>query len=121
MRLILSLLCCVLLSSPALADKPVYFSALPDLPVAPRLEEMPHGTVRFDQPEGRIIVLQAAGPAETSDIMSFYAKTLPALGWTLKAPGQYTRGREVLLLDIRQVQSRDGEGDNRLNILLRPL
>lgn len=103
-------------AGPALAEKPAYFSALSDLPVAPSLREEPGSAVRFDQPEGRIIVLQAVGTAEPSDIMEFYAKTLPALGWTLKAPGQYVRDREVLLLDVKP----GPDGNNRLRLLLRP-
>jgi len=119
MRLIFALLF-VLACSPVLAADTAYFSALPDLPLAPGLTEEADSAVRFDQPEGRIVVLQAVGAAQVSDIMNFYAKTLPALGWTMKAPGQYSRDKEVLQMEVKPAQAAAKGRQTRLQVMLRP-
>lgn len=123
MRFVPALFLCLLtLSAPfsvifsAWAGPAAYFSALPDLPVAPGLAEEADSAVHFDQPEGRIIVLQAIGQSKVDDIKQFYSKTLPALGWKMLKPGRYVRNNEVLLLNVKQPP----KGPVRLRILLRP-
>ena len=102
---------------PAFAASTSYFSAVPDLPIAPVLAEAPGSAVGFDQPEGRIVVLQAEGESDAAAILGFYARTLPALGWQRQAPGRYSRGREILLLEVKKTAGRL----TRLNIMVRPL
>lgn len=103
-----------------------YFSALPELPVPPLMQENDDSAVRFDQPEGRIITLQASGKAEPQEIIDFYDTALPSLGWTRHNvnddKGQehkvyYTRDKEVLFFEIKGLS----DGSARLNVLLRPL
>lgn len=101
----------------------LYFSALPELPIPANMHEDEDSAVRFDQPEGRIITLQASGSVKPNEITDFYTKTLPSLGWTFhpdakSAPGTgyYSRGAEVLLMEIRPSEG----GISRLNVLLRP-
>jgi hypothetical protein len=114
MRFLLALLC--LFAVPAFAASTTYFSDLPDLPVAPHLVEDPDSAVRFDQPEGRVIVLQASGNAQANEINNFYAMTLPALGWKSAGNNRYIRAKETLTLDVKSA----GSGQTRLNILVKP-
>jgi hypothetical protein len=114
MRFLIALLCLVTL--PAFAGDTTYFSDLPDLPVAPHLVEDADSAVRFDQPEGRIIVLQASGSVQANEINEFYAQTLPALGWKSMGGNRYIRAKEALTLDIKSA----GKGETRLNILVKP-
>jgi hypothetical protein len=114
MRFTLPILC--LLACPAFAGNTQYFSALPDLPLAPHLTEDTDSAVGFDQPEGRVIVLQASGDAQANDINQFYTKTLPALGWKSVGGDRYERGHESLTLDVKPA----GNHQTRLNILLKP-
>lgn len=119
MRFILSLLM-IVASSAAFAAGTTYFSAFPELPLAPHLSEDPISAVRFDKPEGRIIALQAAGPAQAVDIQKFYADTLPALGWAPAGDNRYSRAKETLVLDIQPLDKPFGRTGNRVNILLKP-
>ena len=114
MRLLIALLC--LLTAPAFAGGTQYFSALPDLPLAPNLAEEADSAVRFDQPEGRIIILQATGKAQAPEINGFYYKTLPALGWKQADANRFTREHESLTFDIKPLAN----GQNRLNVMVKP-
>jgi hypothetical protein len=114
MRILLILLA-FLVVSPAFAATS-YFSALPELPLPPQMMEDQGSAVRFDQPEGRVIVLQASGTAQPSGINDFYLKTLPALGWKNEGNGRFTRTKEALILDVKPLD----KTHNRLNILLKP-
>lgn len=104
------------LIAPAWAADTAYFSFLPDLPLAPDLREDPNTSVRFDQPEGRIIVLQASGKSPVQAVKSFYFSTLPALGWIGDETGRYVRNGEVMILGIQEQAS----GLTKVNILVRP-
>jgi len=106
----------VFLSLPAFAAGARYFSALPDLPLPPALTEDAGSAVRFDQPEGRVIVLQATGSQQPVEINEFYQRTLPALGWKSEGDNRFTRGEETLTLDIKPLDTTH----NRLNILVKP-
>lgn len=92
----------LLFATPAHAE---YFDAIEDLPVAPGLDESAPG-FSFDGAAGRIIGASASGEAPPATIRTFYAQTLPALGWA-QSPGVseqgdliFLRGRERLALTI---------------------
>lgn len=70
-----------------------------DLPLAPGLTEMPGSGLSFDSPAGRIIEGYAKGAVKAADVFSFYAATLPQLGWSRESDSQYRRESEVLKLD----------------------
>lgn len=115
----------MLVRGTAWAEGNGYFSALPELPVPPLMQEDADNAVRFDQPEGRIITLQAVGPVKANEVTEFYAKTMPALGWERHSVTSkdksvektyYTREKEVLLMEINVLK----DGSSRLNVLLRP-
>ena len=120
MNRFLALLLLIFFSHPAFAAGTAYFSALEELPVAPGMTEEAQSAVRFDQPEGRIIVLQALGRMGEPEISAFYGKTLPALGWKAMGGNRYARGGEILSLEVRPLENAGRGAGNRLNILLRP-
>lgn len=115
MKLFAVMILCLVASS-AFAVDTAYFSALRELPVASGLTEDRQSAVRFDQPEGRIIVLQASGRQTASEIQGFYSNTLPALGWKNLGGNRYARKGEILSLEVKPLQ----QGWNRANILLQP-
>lgn len=119
MRILLTLLF-IYMSVPAFAAETAYFSALREMPVAPNLTEDVNSAVRFDQPEGRIIVMQASGFAQSAEITDFYNKTLPALGWKSTGTNSFSRDQEVLILDIKPLNTNGTKSGNRLNILVKP-
>jgi hypothetical protein len=92
------------------------------LPVAPGLEEAAPG-FSFDGAAGRIIGASASGEAQPASIRSFYAQTLPALGWS-QSPGVseqgdliFLRGRERLALTIAPQASGSAV---RVRLFMRP-
>src|SRR3546814_7081615 len=59
-----------------------------DLPLMPGLAEIADAATVFDAPQGRIVESYAAGTVAAAEIRSFYAQTLPQLGWTAVDAGQ---------------------------------
>ena len=109
----------IFLATPAHAD---YFDAIEDLPVAPGLEEAAPG-FSFDGAAGRIIGASASGETPPAIIRTFYAQTLPALGWS-QSPGVsedgdliFLRGRERLALTIAP---RANGSAVRVRLFMRP-
>lgn len=76
-----------------------FLTELEDLPLAPGLAETPGGML-FDSPTGRIVEATARGDATAEQVISFYAQTLPELGWQKVGPSSYRRDNEVLKIDV---------------------
>ena len=89
-----------------------YLSALPDVPLAPGLQEIRDTSWVFDKPEGRIVRLTAAPQnaapeninADIASIAAFYAATLPNLGWNLQTqePLSFVREGEILRISLHK-------------------
>ncbi|ARJ64691.1 hypothetical protein WV31_02900 [Magnetospirillum sp. ME-1] len=90
----------LLAAGPARAE--AFLSAYEDLPLAPGLTEVMGSGVSFDSPSGRIVEAYAHGTVKASDILKFYAATLPQLGWTRESDRLYRRETEVLRLETTQ-------------------
>ncbi|NIA68118.1 hypothetical protein HBA54_05895 [Pelagibius litoralis] len=84
----------------AAQDASGFVAGVADLPLMPGLEEMPDSGLIFDKPGGRIVEAYAAGPVSEGQVMSFYDKTLPELGWQRGADGDYLREGERLQLTL---------------------
>ena len=70
-----------------------------DVPLMHELAPVKDSDMVFDKPEGRIIEASARGKVSKAAVRSFYASTLPQLGW--KASGEsWTRETETLHLDF---------------------
>jgi hypothetical protein len=91
----------VLAAVPALAQGAGFLSACDDLPLPPGLNEVAGSGLSFDTPAGRIVEAYARGTAGPADILSFYAQTLPQLGWTRIGDASYRRDLENLLIEVR--------------------
>jgi len=75
-----------------------------DLPVMPGLSETEDG-YNFDIAQGgRMAETRMSGAADVRVVRSFYAATLPQLGWTPTGPEPYIyrRGRERLTFRVDQ-------------------
>lgn len=73
-----------------------FVSGLEDLPLMPGLTEADQDRVIFDKPGGRIVEAAATGAANADRVLSFYANTLPQLGWRALGPGRFVREGERL-------------------------
>lgn len=83
-----------------------FFSALPDVPLAPSFIELTDSIVVFDKVEGRLIDSSASSASLDSCVNAerFYHKALPALGW-IKVTEGYLRDAEILTLTYDQTAS----------------
>ena len=77
-----------------------FLSEVEDLPLMPGLNERPDAGVAFDKPGGRIVEAYAVGAVERTAVLSFYAETLPQLGWQAAGTDEYRRDGEVLRLAV---------------------
>ncbi|MGC6472729.1 MAG: hypothetical protein ACON4W_07625 [Parvibaculales bacterium] len=74
-----------------------FLSAVPEIPLAPGMQENAESTLIFDKPEGRIIAIEALTDRPTEEILSYYRAVLPNLGWAPSAKG-WTRPNELKFL-----------------------
>lgn len=86
-------------SGPAVAQG--FLAAYEDLPLAPGLAEVAGAGLSFDTPGGRIVETYAKGSVGAADVLSFYAATLPQLGWVRESDRAYRREDEVLRLETK--------------------
>jgi len=84
----------------ALAGAAVFLSEVEDLPLVPGLEEVPQAGVVFDAPGGRVVEAFAVGDLSESDVLGFYRRTLPQLGWQRQGTGDYVRAGERLRIGV---------------------
>jgi hypothetical protein len=70
----------------AAAAEGAFLAGVEDLPLMPGLAEVAGAATVFDAPQGRIVESYAAGAVTADEIRSFYAQTLPQLGWTAASP-----------------------------------
>ena len=68
-----------------------------DLPIMVDLAVEPALGFAFDSPNGRIVMIFASSTAKASDIIGFYNKSLPAIGW-VGGDGTWRRGPETLVI-----------------------
>jgi hypothetical protein len=92
----------------AQAAKPAagFLAGTEDVPLAPGLKNQEKTLIVFDKPEGRIVEIEARGKATRQAVESFYATSLPELGWVLAGPHRWQREHEALRFDIT---GRDGD------------
>jgi hypothetical protein len=100
-----ALLLAVLAFGAAPARAQQFVPGTEDVPLMKELAPVKGSDLVFDKPEGRIIEASARGKVTKAAVRSFYASTLPQLGW--KPSGEsWTRETETLHLDI---SGRDGD------------
>ena len=102
-RLAAAVICAVLLAGlapPSSAQQPGYVSQVEDLPLMPGLIEVADAGLVFDQPSGRIVEAYAQGQVTREEVLDFYRKTLPQLGWQTLDELRFGREGETLTLDF---------------------
>ncbi len=109
-------------AAPACAET-TYFASIPDLPIAPGMNE--GGDVswpNFSGPGSDLILAHAHGDATPASVEAFYGQSLSALGWSYepapRADGMmFMRGRERLIL---QIEPRGTGTYLRVRLIVRP-
>ncbi len=77
-----------------------FVEGMEDVPLMAGLTPNEAGSVAFDAPSGRIVVVQASGTVTRDQVIAFYATTLPQLGWARVAPSSFRREGEELKLEF---------------------
>lgn len=92
----------------AWSDEPAAFmSEMADIPLMPGLTEVDGAGMTFDDAAGRIVESYAGGASTRADVLEFYGRTLPQLGWVgLAEAGTFRREGEILRFEFIE----DGEG-----------
>ncbi|MEK9660875.1 MAG: hypothetical protein VW644_03925 [Alphaproteobacteria bacterium] len=106
----------VALPGAALRAEQGYLQEVSDMPLPAGFTEDADAGVAFDKPEGRIVEAEVHGPMGPGEVLGFYRKTLPQLGWTASGPAgamTWRREGESLRLDIA---ARGGETVVRFHI-----
>ena len=79
-----------------------FLGEVDDLPLMPGLTPLQNTGVNFDSPQGRIVEVYTAGKVTRPEVISFYAESLPQLGWVVQDVGDagaaWRRENEVLRL-----------------------
>jgi len=101
LRIAAALIAIGLAATPAWSqESATYLSGIEDLPLMPGLVEIGGASTIFDANSGRIVEAYAAGRVDRDDVMAFYARTLPALGWQAELPSRFRREGETLAIDF---------------------
>lgn len=99
-RILAAVLAVLIAASGKAADAaPAFLAEFEDLPLPQGLSEVPGGIV-FDTPQGRIVDISATGRIGVQAVLSFYAQTLPQLGWTPAGANEFQRDNETLRIDV---------------------
>jgi hypothetical protein len=91
--------------SPACAQAPAparYVAGLEDVPLMAGLTPAGGNDVAFDSPQGRIVIVNAAGAVERQAVEAFYAASLGELGWDRIGDTAFRREGELLRLEFGQ-------------------
>ena len=84
----------------AQSQAPDFISVIEDLPLMPGLIEDADGAMSFDTANGRIAETIASGQVVPENVLGYYKRALPQLGWKRLTATRYRREDEVLIIDI---------------------
>lgn len=92
------------------AGRGAFMGTIEDFPLMPGLEEDTAAGLVFDSPAGRIVEAFAFGRVTPVDVLDFYRRSLPQLGWSQDGPRRFQREDEVLTIAF------PGTGSERLTV-----
>ncbi|HNQ91483.1 MAG TPA: hypothetical protein PKI93_00965 [Alphaproteobacteria bacterium] len=81
-----------------------YLGNIPDIPMMAGMEEVPDEGFVFDAPDGQIVRAVVFAPKKAeNDVLGYYTKVLPELGWVARKTGLFIRNGEQLTVTIGKV------------------
>lgn len=96
------------------ADAIVYSEAIDDLPLMQDMDELSEQAIIFDTPDGRIIETTAETGSSEKQVITYYDKNLPPLGW--RPLGRDDFGLQNYLRDGERLSLRAEHGGPVLRI-----
>ena len=94
-----------------------FLVGLDDVPLMPRLTELADVRLRFDSAAGRVVEATAVGPVAPADVLAFYARALPALGWRAETETAWSREGERLRIEFPRART---SGEISVRFFLAP-
>lgn len=79
-----------------------FIDGVGDLPLMEGLQVLEGTLSQVDSPEGRVVVVEAAGYVPAAKVKEFYQGVLGNLGWQCAAENCFERDREKLSLTISE-------------------
>ncbi len=98
----------------ASAEDVAYSQAIDDLPLMQNMTELPENTIIFDTPDGRIIETTTETGSDEKQVLTYYDKNLPQLGW--RPLGRDDFGLQNYLRDGERLSLRADHGGPMLRI-----
>lgn len=94
-----------------------FFDALPNIPIAHGITDLPDQANIFDKANGRIVTVTALIEPDTQkeDITSYYQSALPAFGWHRINETTYKRDTEQLTIRFDSY-----EGEKYFHLTIQP-
>ena len=77
-----------------------FLSVLPEMPLMPGVDEVPDSAFIFEGASGRIIEVTAVSHINIDAIQTFYATSLPQLGWIISGVGEFRQDDEILRIKL---------------------
>ncbi len=82
-----------------------FINGLEDIPLFKNMEYVDDSLVLFDKVDGRYVSTEISGNYKYDEVVSFYKKILPNLGWKEIRPLTFERSKEIL--EIKTTVSKD--------------
>ncbi len=90
----------ILFSVPTMAQE-VFIPQTQDIPLMSDLSINMSDDMNFDTPAGQLITFEAKSRSQTGkQILNYYKKTLPEMGWVEHAHNYYTRDKDSVTMTI---------------------
>ncbi len=89
-----------------LAQARSFLSVIEDIPLMSALVEVRDRAVVFETRNGRIAEAFAVGNVDQEEVIEFYKRSLPQLGWSINSVTKFWREDEILELQFLKVESK---------------
>ncbi|MDX2104692.1 MAG: hypothetical protein EAZ99_04920 [Alphaproteobacteria bacterium] len=103
----------LLASAPAAAQR--YVLGTEDVPLMPGLSLRADTLTSFDSARGRVVSIYGGGQLQRAQVLEFYRRSLPPLGWDVVTTRLFRREGEHLSIDVE-----DRGGGVAVHFLLVP-
>jgi len=110
----------LLIAAPGAPAADAYVAGIEDLPLMPRLVEHADQRLKFDSAGGRVVEALASGAVARTEILDFYARTLPELGWRPQSDGVWAREGERLQIEFPAARRGAPAGETLVRFYLAP-
>ena len=100
----IAIFCILFLWGSVCLAQEVFIPGTEDVPLADGLVIVSgEEDVSFDTPAGQILIVEAASDTlSAEDVLSFYRRTLPALGWQQEGMCRFERESESLTISVQK-------------------